>query len=89
MSSFVHEEVEFDFLQSPWSEASVETVDDEFAWKGSTKPYSSSSNSRLQAYGYFSHKFFQVISSFRSSRHRFDTCEALARVFGSSTKERT
>ena len=50
---------------------------------------SSSSEMRRTAYACFSQRFFQVISSLSSSRQRRDTCDARARVLGSSIKDRT
>jgi hypothetical protein len=49
----------------------------------------SESASEGRLYACFSQSSFQVKSSASNSCHRLDTCEDLARVLGSSTKERT
>ena len=43
----------------------------------------------IRRYACLSQSSFHVKSSFSSSRHRLETCEALASVMGSSTKEST
>ncbi len=46
-------------------------------------------SSDILLYACLSHSIFQVISSFKSSCHLVDTCDARARVFGSSINART